>query len=192
MSSQKLLIVGAGGHGRSVAEAAQLSGQFEVVGFVDDGAVVGSRILGVPVLGTTENLHAYRDYVHHAIVAIGNNALRESLMMKLQSAGFEWASVIHPRSMVSPSVLIGAGSAVMAGAVIGTEAKVGVGAIVNCGAVVDHHAHVHDYGHLGVNACMAGGAVLGRSAWMQAGSSLGYGVVVEPCAVLKPGTALPV
>ena len=192
MPSQKLLIVGAGGHGRSVAEAAQLSAHFEVVGFVDDGAVVGSNILGVPVLGTTENLDSYRDYAHHAIVAIGNNALRESLMRKLRLAGFEWANVIHPRSTVSPSASIGEGSAVMAGAVIGTEATIGVGAIVNCGAVVDHHAHVHDYGHLGVNACMAGGAVLGRSAWMQAGSSLGYGVVVEPCVVLMPGTALPV
>lgn len=191
MPSHKLLIVGAGGHGRSVAEAAQLSAQFEVVGFVDDAAVVGSNILGIPVLGNTKNINTYLEYAQHAIVAIGNNTLRESLMMMLKLAGFEWGIVIHPTAIVSPSALIGAGSAVMAGAVIGTEAKIGVGAIINCGAVVDHHAHVHDYGHLGVSACMAGGAVLGRAAWMQAGSSLGYGVVVEDGAVLKPGTALP-
>ena len=78
----------------------------------------------------------------------------------------------------------------MAGAIVGTEARLGSGVIVNCGAVVDHHAQVHDYGHLGVNACMAGGAVLGRSAWMQAGSALGYGVKVADGDVLQPGVAM--
>jgi UDP-3-O-[3-hydroxymyristoyl] glucosamine N-acyltransferase len=61
---------------------------------------------------------------------------------------------------------------------------------VNCGAVVDHHAQVHEFGHLGVNACMAGGSVLGALAWMQAGSAIGYGVQLAAGTVLKPGEAL--
>ncbi len=74
----------------------------------------------------------------------------------------------------------------MGGAMVGTEARLGVGAIVNCGAVVDHHATDEDFGHLGVNACMAGGTMLGRSAWMQAGAALGYGVTVPSDEVLPP------
>ena len=80
----------------------------------------------------------------------------------------------------------------MAGAIVGTETRLGLGVIINCGAVIDHHAHIEDFGHLGVNASMAGGTVLGFGAWMQAGSSLGYGVKILPGAVISPGEGVDV
>lgn len=187
---RRLLIVGAGGHGRSVAEAALAAGGYEVVGFVDDAGPGLEQVWNVAVLGTTADVSRYRFDADLAIVALGNNALREMVTHKLLSAGFELATVIHPRAVVSPRAVIGQGCSIMAGAIIGTEAQLGCGVIVNSGAVVDHHAQVHDYGHLGVNACMAGGSVLGRQAWMQAGAALGYGVKVADGAILQPGTAL--
>lgn len=189
MKRRRLLVVGAGGHGRSIAEAAELSGQFDVVGFLDDALPSGATVVGTSVLGPVERMVDLHETCALAIVAIGNNTARERLIQQLLQARYELASVIHPRACVSPSALVGAGAAVMAGAVVGTEARMGMGVIVNCGAVVDHHAVVEDFGHLGVNACMAGGTVLGRGAWMQAGSVLGYGVHVPPAAVLAPGQA---
>ncbi len=190
MAKTRLLVVGAGGHGRSVAEAAELSGQFEVVGFLDDSLPAGETVLGLPVLGPVASMAHHRAAADQAIVAIGNNAVREKLMQQLTEAGFTWATVVHPRAIVSPSSVLGAGSAVMAGAIVGTEARLGVGAVVNCGAVVDHHAAVEDYGHLGVNASMAGGTLLGRGSWMQAGAALGYGVTVPSGVTLAPGEAV--
>jgi sugar O-acyltransferase (sialic acid O-acetyltransferase NeuD family) len=190
MNKSKLLIVGAGGHGQSVAEAAELNGQFEVIGFVDDGVAIGALVMGYPVLGGATLLSAYAAVCDQVVVAIGNNALRASLVDRLVQAGLSLATVMHPKAMVSPRARLGAGSAVMAGAIVGTEAQLGLGAIVNCGAVVDHHACVEDFGHLGVGACMAGGTVLGAKAWLQAGSALGYGVKVPAGTVLPPGTAL--
>ena len=178
MGRLRLLVVGAGGHGRSVAEAAQLSGLFTVVGFLDDALPAGEMALGLPVHGKVASMASHRGAADQAIVAIGNNAVRERLTQQLAEAGFALATVVHPRASVSPSAVVGEGSAIMAGAIVGTEARLGVGTIVNCGAVVDHHATIEDFGHLGVNASMAGGTVLGRSAWMQAGSALGYGVKV--------------
>lgn len=64
-----------------------------------------------------------------------------------------------------------------------------IGTIVNFGAVVNHNGTVEDSGHLGISARMAGGAVLGRGVWMQAGSAIGYGVKVAPCEVLLPVVA---
>ena len=190
MSKRKLLIVGAGGHGRSVAEAVLAAGFYEVAGFVDDAVPGLAQVRGYPVLGTTQDVSAYRTQADVAIVAVGNNALREALCHRLISAGFELATVVHPRAIVSPSAAIGCGSAIMAGVVVGTEARLGCGVIVNCGAVVDHDAQVNDYGHLGVNACMSGGSTLGRSVWMQAGSAVGYGVKVADKVVLPAGAAL--
>ena len=186
----RLLIVGAGGHGRSVAEAVLMEGKFNLIGFADDGVFArGEPVWGLPVFGAATAIENYGDLATHAVVAIGNNILRQKLFVRLQAAGFVLASVIHPNAMVSPRAQLANGVAVMAGAIVGTEAKLGQGAIVNCGAVVDHHAQVNDFGHLGVNACMAGGSVLGALAWMQAGSAIGYGVHISPGAVLKPGEA---
>lgn len=176
MIKTRLLVLGAGGHGRSVAESAELSGQFEVVGFLDDAVPLGERVLGCHVLGSVASIADHCRLADHAIVAIGNNAVREKLMQQLTEAGYAMATVVHPQAFVSPSAVVGHGSVIMAGAIVGTEARLGVGIIVNCGAVVDHHTTVEDFGHLGINASMAGGTVLGRSAWMQAGAALGYGV----------------
>ena len=189
MARSRLLVLGAGGHGRSVAEAAELSCRFDVVGFLDDSLPAGETNLGLPVLGPVASMSVYRTCADQVIVAIGNNAVRESLMGQVGEAGFEFATVVHPRAIVAPSAVLGAGSTVMAGAIVGTEARLGSGSIVNCGAVVDHHAIVESYGHLGVNASMAGGTVLGRGAWMQAGSSLGYGVIVAAGGILLPSMA---
>ncbi len=187
----RLLIVGAGGHGRSVAEAVLMANQFNLVGFADDGAHArGEVVWGLPVLGPAVAFENYSSHATHAVVAIGNNLLRQKLFAQLQAAGFALASVIHPKAIVSPRAQLGAGVSVMAGAIVGTEATLGQGAIVNCGAVVDHHAQVHEFGHLGVNASMAGGSVLGALAWMQAGSAIGYGVQIAAGTVLKPGEAL--
>ena len=190
MSRTKLLVVGAGGHGRSVAEAAELDGGFEIIGFLDDSVLAGELIFGCPVLGPVSSLLEHRTLFEQTIVAIGNNSVRESLMRQITDAGMVVATVVHPQAVVSPRAAVGMGSAVMAGAVIGTEAWLGLGAIVNCGAVVDHQAKVEDFGHLGVNACMAGSSVLGRGAWMQAGSTLGYGVSVTAGSILQPGASL--
>ena len=190
MAKTRLLVVGAGGHGRSVAEAAALSGQFEVLGFLDDAAPVGERVLGSRVLGPVDSMADHFSVANHVIVAIGNNAVRKKLMQQLTEAGYAVATVVHPRAFVSPIAVVGQVSAIMAGTIVGTEARLGMGSIVNCGAVVDHQATVEDFGHLGVNASMAGGTVLGRGACMQAGSALGYGVSVASGAVLLPGTAI--
>ena len=173
-----------------MAEAVLAGGVFQLMGFVDDAAAQTRQVWQWPVWGSTAELVHCREHAEAAIVAIGNNALREELQGRLCAAGFEIATVVHPQAMVSPRASLGMGCAVMAGAIVGTEARLGQGVIVNSGAVVDHHCQVDSFGHLGVRAAMAGGSVLGRGAWMQAGAVLGYGVKVAPGVVLEPGTAL--
>lgn len=190
MLKPELLIIGAGGHGRSVAEAASLQRYYQVQGFLDDSCEPGTCVLGWPVLGNVADLHLMADKVKTVIVAVGNNAVRERLLQQVLALDLRLGTVVHPFSAVSPSAVLAPGCAVMAGAVVGTEAMLGMAAIVNASAVVDHHAVVEDFGHLGVGAVMAGGTRLGRGAWMQAGCALGYGVTVPAGQTLAPGTAL--
>lgn len=183
-----LLIIGAGGHGRSIAEAALAGDTWRPIGFVDDSVTHSS--LGLPVLGPMSRLAEYRAVAECAIVAIGNNRVRETLHLQLRALEFRPATTVHRSAVVSPTARFCEGCAIMAGAIVGTEAVLGEGVIINCGAVVDHHCHVDDYGHLGTNACMAGGSRLGHGAWMQAGSALGYAVHLPAGSILAAGEGL--
>lgn len=187
---RRLIIVGAGGHARAVAEALLVGDEFELVGFLDDAFPGLAKIWNFPVLGTTVDLGKYRPIAGSAVVAIGNNQLRGALCGQLRPAGFELVTVVHPSAIISPRAVVGEGCMIMAGAIIGTEVEIGDGVIINSGAVVDHHCRVDDFGHLGVHAAMAGGSVLGRGAWMQAASALGYGVTIGAGIVLGPGEAV--
>ena len=190
MHKPKVLIIGAGGHGRAVAESIELKNEFELGGFIDDSWPTNKNVGKYLVHGKTDNLSQYLSIADMAVIAIGNNKLRSELAEKLSRAGFELLSIFHPAAIVSPSAIIGSGTVVMAGAIIGTEAKLGIGAIINSGANVDHHCTVGDFGHLGVNACMAGGSIIGDRAWIQAGSSLGYGVSIAADTIVLPGVGV--
>lgn len=188
--SNRLLIVGAGGHGRAVAEAAIAAQTHVVIGFIDDAFPEPRSVLGFPVLGVTAELDKHLTSAKHIIVAIGNNSVRRRLTAYAREIGFAVVSVAHPRAIISPSAIVGPGSAIMAGAIVGPGATIGEGVIVNCGAVVDHNCRVDDFGHLGVNAAMAGGTVLGEGAWMQAGAALSYGVLIKPGEVIGAGVGV--
>jgi sugar O-acyltransferase (sialic acid O-acetyltransferase NeuD family) len=191
MSDRKtLLILGAGGYGCTVAEAAQLGEGFEPVGFLDDGFPNCSRAFNLPVFGTTDILETYADKVDCALVAIGENRVRSTLTRRLQSAGFQIASILHPEAKISPSAFLKAGVSVMAGAVIGTEAYIGQGVIINAGVAVDHHAQVDSFAHLGVGSCVAGGSRIQEGAWLRAGCVVGYRAEVRAWEIIAPGTVL--
>lgn len=184
--ADSVLIVGAGGFGRSVADALMAGGVYGVAGFVDDRGPALGHVLGHAVLGRVADLVALREQHALLVVAIGDNTRRRELCAMARSAGYALATVVHPRALVSLHAVMGAGAMVMAGAVVGTEAQVGEGAIVNAAAVVDHHARVGAFAHLGAGACMAGGAELHDGAWLPEGAVLRAGQVLAVDGLVVP------
>lgn len=187
--SKALLVLGAGGHGKAVAEAALLSQRWERVVFLDDGRPKNSVVLGCKVVGKIDSISGLADQFSDAIAAVGNNKIREKWVGLIEQTGLTLVSVVHPFAWSSPSAVIGSGSAVMAGAVLGTDCFIGKGSIVNANATVDHDVRMDAFGHLGVGVQLAGGVQIGSRAWLQAGVSCGYNVVVPEDAVLEPGTS---
>ncbi|MNC48849.1 putative acetyltransferase EpsM [compost metagenome] len=175
-----------------MAEAALLSGAWQRVLFVDDRWPELRESFGLPVVANLAGLPAVTGQAEAAIAAVGSNALREQWLAAIRSVGLPVATVIHPRACVSTSARIGDGTAIMAMAMVGVDVQIGEGAIVNAGAVVDHDACLGDLAHLGVGVNIAGGVRVGACAWLQAGCSAGYRVVVADGALHAPGTALSV
>lgn len=188
--SNTLLILGAGGHGKAVAETALLSGVWQRVLFVDDRWPELQESFGLPVVSDVAGLAQLATSVQGAIVAVGNNQMREQWCAVIEQVGIELVSVVHPRAYVSRSVTLGAGTAIMASAVVGVDAQVGRAAIINANATLDHDAVLGDFGHLGVGVQIAGGVRVGARAWLQAGCSAGYNVVVPEAENVPAGTAL--
>lgn len=190
MSENRLLVLGAGGHGKAVAEAALLSGRWASVAFVDDRWPLKKESAGIPVIANMTELSALSGSAAGAIAAVGNNALREKWHQAIRDADLPLVTVIHPSAVVSPRAMVGAGCAIMALAMVGVDASLGEGVIINANATVDHDAEAGDFAHLGVGVQLAGGVRVGARSWLQAGCSAGYNVVVPEGSVIGPGTAL--
>jgi sugar O-acyltransferase (sialic acid O-acetyltransferase NeuD family) len=190
VSERTLLILGAGGQGKAVAEAALLSDQWQRIAFVDDRWPGLCEIFGWPVVSDLAGLVGLQALADGAIAAVGNNVVREQWIKAIRSAGLPLTEVIHPRACVSATAVIGAGTAIMALAMVGVDAVIGEGAIVNANATVDHDATLGDYAHLGVGVQLAGGVKIGAGVWLQAGCTAGYRVVVADGTVCPPGSVL--
>jgi UDP-N-acetylbacillosamine N-acetyltransferase len=170
-----LLVLGAGGHGKVVADVGRSAG-LTLLGFVDDDpSRDGSLIWGLPVIGW-ERLLAERARFGEVVVAlgIGSNEARERGHARLRAAGLTVATLVHPTAAIAPSSSLGEGTVVMANATVNPDAIVGEGVIVNTGAVVEHDCRVADYAHLSPNAALGGAVTVGR------GSHLGLGAVALP------------
>lgn len=186
----RLLILGAGGHGKAVAEAALLSGNWDEIVFVDDRWPEIKEIFNFPVISKVSDIDNLANSVQGAIAAVGNNALRKEWQSTIISSNLPLVSIVHPNAFVSQSAKIGAGSAIMACAMVGVDARLGRGTIINANATVDHDAILGDFAHLGVGVQIAGGVRVGARAWLQAGCCAGYFVEVPEGQFVPPGTAL--
>lgn len=188
--ARSLLIVGAGMHGRAVAEAAELAGGWQEILFVDDRWPALQTTAGRKVVCNLAGLDDLASTQTQAIAAVGNNGLRAEWVKAIQDAGLTLATVIHPDASVSPSATIEPGAVILAMAMVGAGAYIGTAAILNAHSTADHDTHIESYAHLGTGVHLAGGVKIGAGAWLQAGSCAGYGVVVPQGQVHPPGTAL--
>lgn len=187
---RKLVIIGASGHGKVIADIAVKNGYKEIV-FLDDDDQ-RKECAGFPIVGKTSEANKI---VGHKIVAIGNAVIRE----RIQSGLNDVVTLIHPSAVISRRTEIGEGTVIMAGAVVNSDTVIGKGCIINTGASVDHDCRIDDYVHVSVGAHVAGTCEIGIRTWLGAGATIsnninicgdcmiGAGAVVIK-DIEKPGT----
>ena len=186
-----VIVFGAGGHGKVVADIL-LAGGIEILGFVDDDPTrQGTTVLGKLVLGNSEWLRARAaDERVSLALGIGANAARARIAGRARKWGATLLTAIHPRATVSPSARIGAGTAIMAGACVNPDATLGEGVIVNTGAIVEHDCVLGDWSHLSPRAALGGAARVGSGAHLGVGAILLPGVCVGERSVVGAGAVV--
>ncbi len=165
---EKIIIIGASGHGKVIADIAVQSG-YEKILFLDDNPEI-KECCGFPVVGTSKECVHYSEY--DFIVGIGNAHDHERIQEQLESKGLHVITLIHPSAVVADSAVIQSGTAVMAGAVINPGAKIGKGCIVNTCSSVDHDCVISDYVQVSVGAHISGMVQIGARTWIGAGATV--------------------
>lgn len=161
--SKKLIIIGASGHGKVVADIAEKNGYTNIV-FLDDDE--NMKYCGkYPVIGNTSDAPE-----GDMFVAIGDARLRQKFMKQYKERQFP--VLIHPNAVIASDVIIGDGSVVMAGVVINSGTKIGKGVILNTSSSTDHECVIDDFVHVAVGSHLCGTVNVGSRTWIGAGATV--------------------
>jgi sugar O-acyltransferase (sialic acid O-acetyltransferase NeuD family) len=180
-----LVIVGAGGHARVVADVVRLAGGHTIVGYLDEMQPErrGSAWNGATILGGLDQLAALSAAgVRAAFVAVGDCAARLRLAAQLTALGFDLPTLIHPSAVRASDVAIGGGTILVAGAIVNAGARIGANVIVNTAASVDHECVLEDGVHIACGARLGGRVSVGRGSW------IGLGAIVKERVGIGAGT----
>ncbi len=184
--ARSLLVIRAGGHGRVVADVAELLGYADIR-FLDDAWPAKTSTLDWPVVGRDlPDPHPDLD----VFVGNGVNAERLAEVRALLARGFGLPSLIHPKAYVSSRARIGAGSLVAAMAVVGVGATLGQALIVNTGATVDHDCVLGDGIHVSPGAHLAGTVHVGDESWIGIGAVVREGIRIGAHVMVGAGAVV--
>lgn len=147
---KKIVVIGAGGYAKVIAETIDLLDHVQVIGFMDDRIEKGTSVHGqLKVLGSVNEVQSVSEQCDAFIIGIGNNEIRKQIANKY-SGTMQFETIIHPRAYVSKTASIQLGTVILAGAVVGSMVKVGVHGIVNANVVIDHDSIVGNFVHLSI------------------------------------------
>lgn len=165
--SKKLLIIGAGGHGRVAADVASAMGIYQEISFLDDA--VPDVKPAFPIIGRVEDARSYASEWNF-FVAIGNGLDRKKITEKLEKEKATFEVLIHPSAILGTDVSIGEGSIVMPGVIVNNHSTIGKSVILNTSCSVDHDCVVGDHCHVAVGAHLCGMVQVGNDVLIGAGA----------------------
>lgn len=186
---KKLALLGASGHGKVVADIAQLVG-WQVVEFFDDAWPKITKNSHWPVMGNSDELFSKIDSYSGVIVSIGDCAIRLQKHQQLKSLRANIITLVHPRAVVSQYAHLGPGSVVMAGVVINADVTIGEACIINTGATIDHDCNLQDGVHISPGVHLSGNVSIDSCAWVGVGSSVRQGIKIGSSAMIGAGSVV--
>jgi sugar O-acyltransferase (sialic acid O-acetyltransferase NeuD family) len=172
----KLLIAGAGGHGRVVADIAAGSAEWTEVAFLDDGIPVSRMVGAWQVVGRIEDLEKLSSRFAGCIAALGDARLRLEHLDRAQAAGYRIPVLVHPSASVSRHSKLEDGVVVCAGGIVGIGTSIARGCIVNTGATVDHDCRLGEGVHVCPGVHLAGNVTIGARTWFGIGAVAKQGI----------------
>ena len=187
-----IIILGAGGHGRSIADVIEEVEGFRIVGFLDDYREKGTSFCDYAVLGKFKSVPNFVSVNVGFAIGIGQietPKLRKNLFDLVTQSGGAMPSVVSPHSYVSPNAAIGRGTSVFHGAVVNAGAVIGENCIVNSMALIEHDVRIEDHCHISTGARVNGGVEVGEGSFVGSGAVILHGKKISPFSIIPAGTS---
>lgn len=175
----RIIIIGAGGHGKVVLDTILAQNIYEVIGFADDGLELGVKVEeNYKIIANSNDVQKLKLIADSFVVAIGNNTIREKIFNKLNTF-LEAAIVVHPKASIAVNVVLNSGTVVLANAVVSANCIVGENTVINAGVIVDHECKIGSNVHLSI------GTIVGCNSVVPDCYKTNLGEVIQPFSEVK-------
>lgn len=191
---KRIVLIGAGGHAKTVVDTIELLNEYEIAGFIDDIPVGTIVYRGYKVIGNDNDARAiYSSGVDKAFISIGfigNSDIRSKLFSHYKSIGFEFPSVIEPTAYVAKDATIGQGTYVGRDAVINVDAVVGDNCIINTAAIIEHECKVGSFSHIACGTVLCGQVSVGTNTFVGANATIIQCLSIGNDCIIGAGTVV--
>ena len=165
---KEIIILGAGGHCRSLIDVIEIENRFKIAGIIDNELRIGDKVLGYEVIGNDNDLKSLRKKYKYAIIGVGQiktAKIRIKLFNLLKSLDFILPVIISPRAYVSKYAFIDEGSVIMHDVLVNVNVKIGKNCIINTKALIEHDVIIEDNSHISTGAIVNGGTIVKKNAF---------------------------
>lgn len=193
MKKEGIILIGGGGHCRSVIDVITLGDQFEIIGILDRPDLVGEKVLGYEMIGTDDDIPKFAQSVGNFIVTIGqikDNSKRKNAFARVEQAGGKLKTIISPKAHVSAYAQIGAGTLVGHNAVVNAGARVGVNCILNSNCLIEHDSIIGDNCHISTTAVVNGECRIGQDSFVGSGAMIANNVNIGTRCIIGASSAI--
>ena len=170
---EKIILIGGGGHCKSVIDVIEQENRFEIAGIIEKYVGESEAVLGYPLIGTDDALEQLRKEYDYAFVTIGHiasNRVRVKLFEKLKALDFKIPVIISPLAYISKHAQVEEGTVVMHHALVNAGVRVGKNCIINSKALLEHDVAVADNSHISTGAILNGGVSVESNSFVGSGT----------------------
>lgn len=191
---EKILILGTGGHAKSLVDAIEREQKYEIAGYIVNDCNDTEADMLYPILGNDDNLpELFLQGIHNAAIGIGflgRSNLRSVLYSRLKEIGYNLPVVCDPSAIIASDVPIGEGTFIGKGAILNTASRVGKMCIVNTGAIIEHDCQIDDFSHISVGTVLCGGVSIGTEVFVGANATVIQGRKVANGCIVGAGEVI--
>lgn len=179
---EEILLIGGGGHCKSVIDIIEQENRFKIAGIIDKKELIGDRVLGYPIIGCDSDLEELLKIYKYAFVTVGqieSNTIRVKLFNRLKSLGYKLPIIVSPLAYISKYAFIDEGTVVHHFAVVNADVKIGKNCIINTKALIEHDVTVEDNCHISTGAVLNGGVIVKRDSFIGSNATIREYIKVE-------------